>query len=62
MLKSKEFNPEKFYKKGLKRDKRSANGRKFCNINESNMGPSFGCQSATHVVKDCLILKKKAGK
>jgi len=48
--------------KGLKRNERSSNGSKFSNINKSSIGPSFGCQSSGHVVKDCLILKKKAGK
>ena len=60
MFKSNRFNRKKFYKRGLKRNERSSKCRKFCNNNESNIGPCFGCGLLGHVVKDCLIWQKKA--
>ena len=63
MLKSKRFDPKKFYKKGSssKKNEKFAKGTKISNNNkiESDMGPCFSCGLRGHITKDCPILQKK---
>jgi len=62
MLKSRRFDPKKFYKKGSssKRNEKSSEGNKTSNNkNETNLDPYFGCGLLGHMVKDCPISPKK---
>ena len=62
MFKSRRFNPKKFYKKGSS-SKENSKGNKFsANMNETDLGPCFGCGLPGHMVKDCPIIQKKAEK
>jgi len=65
IFKLKRFDLKKFYKKASssKKKEQSLKGNKPSNNkNESNLGPCFSCCLPGHVVKDCLILQKKAEK
>jgi len=65
MLKLRRFDSKKFYKKGpsSRRNEKNSKGNKFSNDkNKTNLGPCFGCGTSGHVVKDCLVIQKKAEK
>ena len=66
MLKSKRFDPKKFYKKGSSstKNEKFAKATKiyYKNKIESNKGPGFGCGLPGHIAKDYPILQKKAEK
>jgi len=65
MFKLKRFDPKRFYKKessSKKNEKTSKVNKPLNNKNECNLGPCFGYGLPGHVVKDCLILQKKAEK
>ena len=65
MLKTRRFDPKKFYKKGSssRRNEKISKGNTFSNDkNNTNLGSCFGCGSPEHAVKDCPVIRKKAEK
>ena len=62
MFKSKRSNPKKFCTSS-RRNEKISKGNKFSNDkNDTDLDSCFGCGSPGHVVKDCLVIQKKAKK